>query len=205
MPLSEVDYKLVTEYSVTGYPQPFVNVYYYKSIADPASAGNLASLWSSSIRPALQGILSTFVNTSIVMTAYNMVDLDDFAQQVATLQGSFTAPSGTTNFLAAGFTLFRSTRQNKRQGAKRYGPLAEEMIAGDSPTGSYLTALNAMAAALDANLSGSGLEFQLCIPRSVLVDNPNAPPAQIYQIQDIFPVAEVEFSNITTQNSRKAF
>lgn len=205
MPLEDVDYRLKTVFTPSAPDVPFTNVWYYKRTSGTGLADVLNTRWIATVLPALEDIISSFAVGNITLFAENLLNLDDIDTASTTLTGGWTGVSLMPSFVTATFRLNRSTRQNKRHGRKAFGPLDENMMDAGVPTTGYGTALAAMAVAMESTLVSGTTGFKLALPQSIKVENDNPPPAEVYQIQNLFVIGDVDFSHISTQNSRKTF
>lgn len=203
MALDSTDYLLRTSFTMSFYTKPFQNVWYFKRIAGAGLASVLVDAFIGDIVPAMEGILPDFVDTTLFVTAESLVDLDDVATGIHDLAGTWASSEAVPYYNTASFETVRSTRQNKRNGRKAIGPLAESMINGPLPVTSYAVVLATFTQAVNADAIDGTSRYRVALPRSIKVDNPNAPPAQIYEIQDLFAMSSFIFKRISTQNSRK--
>lgn len=175
--------------------QGCLNVYHYKQIA--GTAGSASDLLTPFIEFIIPDILALQMAqlTHVAFTCVNLDDLDDYAivTPAPALAGTLSAGDPEPSYIALEFQFIRSTRAS-RHGWKRIAGVSENGVSGNDITGTYPTAVNTAATAMFSNVIGAGGTYTPVIVRRNIV------PA----LSVDFPVADVVFKRLSTQNTRKA-
>lgn len=181
-----------------------LNVYTYEVI----EVGSLVDYVdiSNSFQLLVQDEVVTLQHTSLVHTntvitnLSNGVDIFEEAISIAGVQGAEAMP----NFLALSFRYIRSTALT-RHGAKRIGGIPEIAVSGNTLAGTFTTAVNAVAAAMAADVTVEGAGDNDFIIRPVIVGRypQGSPNAGQYDLSKINPINGVQFVRVTTQTTRR--
>lgn len=203
MPISTTDFQITLFQDYQG--QACQNVFFYRKTT-PHAVGDAQVLWAA-FNTDVMNPLSLVQNTVVTYTGLsviNLADLSDYWSADPTAgTGAINSTSIAPRFVAYGFRYNRTTRAG-RHGSKRFVGVAEELVAGGSTT--LTSPLDVRVPALSAVLGGSindgGLTFTPMIPRREI--DPDPPLGEEdYVLVDLLPVASVQFTGLTTQNSRK--
>lgn len=188
----------------------FSNTFYYL-YQGPTDDSNqvplsLINLFNQNI---LVDIVRVFHNSSVVHTleTLNLFNVAEFEELTIATTGTETGPSGPS-FVAVGFRSNRVVR-NIRRGYKRFGPVAEDIIAGNSydPTkaGTIQDIDNALGEILQDTVGG--WDFVPIVVKRV--KESDGAGGFTYRLPLVETEAEWanatswEFYAVTTQNSRK--
>jgi hypothetical protein len=151
----------------------------------------------------MQTILPTTCNAAAIIVE-SLFDPDDYAEDgTVGFAGGLTPGELCAKWDGWAFELLRSTRQNKRQGRKFFGPIPEANVANGVATAGSLTLLNAAAATFIAGVTFGLSVYDVAIPRSIKVDAPGTKLGFKYVIQDLFVVADIIYRRFSTQTSHK--
>lgn len=172
------------------------NIYFYESNGQNNSAANLITAWESNVHPSIMD-MTTAAITYNRMECVNLDEPGDFHEQ------SFDAPpnqgvligDSLPPFVCWRFQYMRATRL-VRHGWKRFAGVPEAWVA-DGVISGHGTEILALETALGATIVGGlGLNYEPKIARRIpVVGQPTE--------YELFPIAEVAFRGISSQNSRK--
>lgn len=190
-------FRLVLNYYMQSNPlNPMMNVFYYESTAGGSSASALGGAFDTVVLPDIANIQSN----TVIYDGITVQDLDDPA--------NFAVLNPTTNqgtggggvdvlppFMAWSFQYFRATTAS-RHGWKRFAGLEEGMITGSLPTAAMLTLIQTLEVTLRSHLPAFPVGWDPRIGR-------RPPVGGTIDQTILFPVADVQYRNITTQNTRK--
>lgn len=190
-------YRIIDHQTYASDPQDMLNVWHYEivSITGSCTAALVGAEFIADKLPSIINIQSSFV-VHQYMEVINLNDPLDFATVNPTaLQGTgVRTGEALPQFVAASFIMRRASRAS-RNGWKRFVGVAEGDQANGIPTGSYLTVLNGSAGVFSTSLLATGFN---AVP--VIWRPSNAiPPGQGIG----FNIAVIEFSSISSQNTRK--
>jgi len=177
------------------------NVFYYLQSNGPTNGAMiLAQEWTAQHFDPLRALIST----SAILTSVECKNLDnpedfhveDFGDETGNVAGDCMPPFVTFSFRYNRATLL------VRNGAKRFAGVPESSVVnGVVPAGAVLTALQAFAELLDEPVTdGLGATFIPVIMRKTRVPEVGEFEEFIYAE---FPLADVQYAHIGTQNSRK--
>jgi len=203
MSITNRDFRLTLTGDYDG--QQVVNVFYYRKATTGVvgDANRLSAAFQEDVLPHILDISNSFV-TYRNITVVNLALMEDFDSDSPTgLVGEITSTQPGPRFLAYGFRYHRTTRQG-RDGSKRFVGVSEELVDGSGMdyTGALTTAIPGCWGALQAGISALGADFNPMIPYRELTIYPT-PPTNRYILTELFAAANVTYSGLTTQNSRK--
>lgn len=178
--------------------EELVNIFHYRETSgSDTGASGLAADFVSTFETPLQTILSTAVN--IVSVTVKPI----FGTGVEITE-PFT-PGTTGDLVGETMPIYSSVslryeRDSReiRSGWKRFGPMTETEVVGDFFTAGYITIVETLATALEAQLSNVGGIFDPIIFRAA--NTAIDPLPRWVGVQNI-----VAINRVTTQNSRKRF
>lgn len=148
--------------------EPMVNVYFYQRNTGLGTAQQLANAWSEDVLPAIRAWQSQIVwhdRCEVI----NLGDLTDFGgTNYTNTRGLNTSADPLPAFNAVQYTL-RAGSRAVRPGSKRYPGITEgDVTAGVITSSGVITQLNALGAALIANIqAGTGETFAPVIVKRV--------------------------------------
>jgi len=178
--------------------QDVLNVYYYKQVlGSGGTAADLKAAYQGYMYPVLQAVQSVGL-AHVAIAVRNLDDPTDFVielvfpQVLGTVTGDSMPP-----FVAWAFRMNR-TQLNVRNGWKRIGGVPEAGQNGGIPIAGYTPLLDDVAVTMGANLVSAGVTFEPRIMRKTVTPG----PPKITTYTD-FPMGTVQFTSISTQNTRK--
>lgn len=194
-------FKLTAKMTYRG--QQLVNTYWYEQRA--GSQAQAALTLAQAFENDVQTVIRTVQHTSLLWTQIDVINLDNFSDYASLTGSEITVPDGTrtggesNTFLAWGFRLNRAVR-GVHHGAKRIGGVADDDVVNGTAAAGLVATLASVATALGATLGNPAVaEFIPRIGRTIKtgpVENP------VYEYQ-FFPITNVSYIRVTTQNSRK--
>lgn len=174
------------------------NVFHYRETAgNDGSAADLAADWLSTFQAPIQNVLSNAVTlVSVTATPIFGVGVDFTIPYAASTVGGLTGETMPI-YVAASLNYQRDSREIG-SGWKRFGPMTEAEVAGDFFSAAYMTVLQNLGTALEAQLGNPGGIFDPIIYRraNTAID----PAPRWVGINSI-----VAINRVTTQGSRKRF
>jgi len=173
-----------------------INRYHYRNVGVSGDADDLAQGFATDVLPAIQDFQSTVIQYDRLIVV-NYDDLTDYTELDLTGNGGqSTATGDNLPFFVAGKIQLLRTSRAIRHGAKRYVGLRESDVVDNNLTTAARTRLDAIATALQANVTGpAGGTFELVLYGDV---TPNRPSPIV------IPVGGVQaFDRTTSQVSRK--
>jgi len=186
-------YKLVDTQNWSGnVANPFLNVFYFLQTAGTGGALELVTEWITDVLPDIVAVQAdNIAHTNI--DCFNLDSPTDFSlNALSPVEPGTRTGDALPLFCAWAFRYNRASLLS-RNGSKRFGGVVEGDQNEGQPVGAIITLLNALAVRLGtAIIDGSGNSWEPRIGRV-------APPAAFTS----FPVANVSFVNVTTQNTRK--
>jgi len=173
-----------------------LNVYYYRQILGSENALVLAGRFEQLMLPAVINVQSDAI-THHAIEVRNVDDPLDWAN--LTLTSLNQGMRGTVHMPPFVAWAFRYNRASLavRHGQKRIGGVSEQDVDAGLASAGVSANLQALAAAMGANLATVGLENEW-EPRIVRVTG--VPGAYVYTD---FPVNSVQYVRVSTQNTRK--
>ncbi len=178
--------------------EPVLNVYWYRQVAGSDGAQALAQAFEDDVVDQVISIQNEAVE-HVSVEVINPDSTTDFAEvfystPIQGILGGSVMPA----FVSWTFKLIRTDRST-RNGRKAIAGVNEDWTAGNIPVPSQLTALEAVAAQMAANVQDfNGNEWE-----PIIYGAPTDPPSSLPL--RINPVADVAFSHLSTQNTRKIF
>lgn len=172
-----------------------LNVFHYESVSGTPSGADLLAVFDAIILEAWEELISSAVLLE-PLEAQNLDDPVDFALRTPTFA---TAGVGTGEslppFVAFSFQYVRASRAS-RHGWKRFMGVSEPQQAGGTIIPADLTLANLLADVLEDTLIGATASYAPRIAR-------RPPVGGTLDQTVLFPVAEVVYAGITSQNTRK--
>jgi hypothetical protein len=173
----------------------FINVFGYRSnLAVVNEEQNLADAFTTQIVPSIQNLCAVCQSFRRV-EVYNVSDgVGYWDKPLSPFVAGVRTGENVRGFTAWGFRYNRVTA-GKRHGYKRFGIISETDTFGEVPTAGMLTVLNATAVTLGSAITSGAIQtwFPEILERK---------PTGVYPWTS-HPILGVQFTNITTQNSRK--
>lgn len=203
MPITNFDFFLTLSGTCLGQEVQH-GFYYHANGVNPPTALQVASAFSDQVLPEILNVVNQTVDYNTI-EVINLDDLGDFnLTAIVDGQGNVTSTSIAPPFVAYGFAYGRTTRLG-RNGSKRFPGVSEEFTNhdGSSLAAPLDTAIPALVTALRTQLEILGQQAYPMIPYRI----PHAPDAQHpntwYTLENLLGVSGVQFTGLTTQNSRK--
>jgi len=188
----------------------FSNVFYYlyegAEHGSNLDVGILAESIGLNVLPWVRQLMHTSTIFSEV-SVINLFNQTEFATELVNLAGTVTGQSAPS-FLAAGFRSGR-TRRDIRRGYKRFGPISEDVTAGNSYDPIFTSAIEGIEGALGALQIDADGEFTMTpiVVKRLAETQPDGTVTYrlpTSQSELAYSSATVwDFYGITTQSSRK--